>query len=121
LIQCPWCDEHVVISNDICPNCLHEVIFDYEGEAEYDDEPLTYDELRDKIYNAFHCKTCNCNSCKIDEVAMTGTTLSKILEIQHKHYLFVSCTNCGIVNIINPNIILKSKRGLLGTMLDIIF
>jgi predicted nucleic-acid-binding Zn-ribbon protein len=51
---------------------------------------------------------------------MTGTGLSKLLDIQHDHYLFVSCSRCGYVEVYNPRI-LNSNRGQLGTIMDILF
>ncbi|MBB3129598.1 putative nucleic-acid-binding Zn-ribbon protein [Paenibacillus rhizosphaerae] len=52
---------------------------------------------------------------------MTGTGLSKMFEIQHIHYLFVSCKHCGNVEVFNPDILEGKNKGQLGTILDILF
>ncbi|MNP82947.1 hypothetical protein D3C76_1817380 [compost metagenome] len=52
---------------------------------------------------------------------MTGTGLSKLLDIQHHHYLFVSCTDCGFVEVYDPNILRGKKSGEPGTSPDIFF
>jgi predicted nucleic-acid-binding Zn-ribbon protein len=50
---------------------------------------------------------------------MSGTGLSRLLEIQPYRYAFVSCDNCGYTEIYN----LKTLAGKdnLGTILEIIF
>lgn len=52
---------------------------------------------------------------------MSGTGVSKIFDIEFHHYLFVSCTRCGIVEVFNPDVLRGHKSGVLGTMLDIIW
>ncbi|MCM3718050.1 zinc ribbon domain-containing protein [Fictibacillus phosphorivorans] len=51
---------------------------------------------------------------------MTGSGLSKLLDIQHNHFLFVSCMNCGYVEVYNPDV-LEGKKGQLSSILDILF
>ncbi|MGX4585755.1 zinc ribbon domain-containing protein [Paenibacillus chitinolyticus] len=57
----------------------------------------------------------------VKEIAMTGTGLSKLLDIQHNHYLFVSCMNCGSVEIYDPNVLEGHKVGKLGSIIDVLF
>ncbi|CAG7645272.1 hypothetical protein PAESOLCIP111_04908 [Paenibacillus solanacearum] len=77
--------------------------------------------IQDAIQDRFKCVKCSGTQCRIKEVAMTGTGLSKLLDIQHNHFLFVSCENCGYVEVYNPNILEGKTRGQLGTVLDILF
>jgi predicted nucleic-acid-binding Zn-ribbon protein len=77
--------------------------------------------IEEAIQERFKCSKCGGTSCRTKEVAMTGTGLSKLLDIQHNHYLFVSCEGCGFVEIYNPNILEGKTRGQLGTVLDILF
>lgn len=77
--------------------------------------------LEETIRERFKCSKCGGSSCRVKEVAMTGTGISKILDIQHNHFLFVSCENCGYVEIYNPSILEGKSRGQLGTVLDILF
>ena len=76
--------------------------------------------LEEAIYEKFRCVKCGHTHCRTKEVAMTGTGLSKMFDIQHNHFLFVSCEHCGYVEVYNPNI-LEGKRGQLGSILDVIF
>ncbi|WP_244226630.1 zinc ribbon domain-containing protein [Paenibacillus protaetiae] len=60
-------------------------------------------------------------TCSVNEVAMTGAGISKWLDIQHRHYLFVSCLSCGYVEVYNPDILAGDGRGRASTILDILF
>jgi predicted nucleic-acid-binding Zn-ribbon protein len=73
------------------------------------------------IQDKYKCVKCNGTSCLIKEVAMTGTGLSKMFDIQHNHFLFVSCENCGYVEVYNPRILEGKSRGQLGTIMDVLF
>ncbi|OPA76889.1 hypothetical protein BVG16_17215 [Paenibacillus selenitireducens] len=77
--------------------------------------------IEKSIEERFKCAKCSGTACHIKEVAMTGTGISKLLDIQHNHYLFVSCENCGFVEIYNPRVLEGKSRGQLGTVLDILF
>lgn len=76
--------------------------------------------VTDEIQARFKCVKCQHDRCHTKELAMTGSGLSKLLDIQHNHYLFVSCQNCGYVEVYNPSI-LEGKKGQLGTIMDIFF
>ncbi|MGO4106247.1 zinc ribbon domain-containing protein [Paenibacillus sp. YAF4_2] len=69
----------------------------------------------------FKCSKCNGTDCTVKEIAMTGAGLSKLLDIQHNHYLFVSCINCGSVEIYDPNVLEDKKVGKLGSIIDVLF
>jgi predicted nucleic-acid-binding Zn-ribbon protein len=73
------------------------------------------------IENKFKCSKCTGTDCTVKEVAMTGTGLSKLFDIQHNHFLFVSCTSCGFVEVYDPDVLQGLKSGRLGTVMDILF
>lgn len=77
-------------------------------------------DIQQAIAEKFKCVKCGGIECSSKEVSMTGTGLSKMFDIQHNRYLFVSCEGCGYVEIYNPKI-LTGKSGQLGTVLDILF
>ncbi|UUZ84494.1 zinc ribbon domain-containing protein [Paenibacillus sp. P26] len=77
--------------------------------------------IESAIREKFKCAKCSGTACRTKEVAMTGTELSKLLDIQHNHFLFVSCEHCGYVEVYNPNMLEGKTRGQLGTVLDILF
>jgi len=41
------------------------------------------------------CLKCGSTDAKSEDVAMTGTGLSKIFDVQNNQFTVVSCNNCG--------------------------
>lgn len=41
------------------------------------------------------CPKCGHSETEIDEIATSGTGLSKMFDIQNRSFKVVSCTNCG--------------------------
>lgn len=133
MIECPWCQNEIEIKNGKCPEChhsLHNVADrDFDISDSIDSEQLQYSDeeyddhlsVVDMICGNFKCAKCKCDDCRVKEVAMAGTGLSKLLDIQHNHFLFVSCNNCGFVEIYDPNVLNGKKAGTLGSVMDIIF
>ncbi|WP_128894497.1 zinc ribbon domain-containing protein [Longirhabdus pacifica] len=76
--------------------------------------------VQDAIESKFVCSKCQGTSCQSKELSMTGTGLSKMFDIQYNRFLFVSCTNCGYVEVYNSKI-LDGKGGELGNVLDVLF
>lgn len=77
--------------------------------------------LEEQIANRFRCAKCGGLDCHMKEVAMSGTGLSKLLDIDYNHYLFVSCLQCGFVEVYNPDVLRGYRSGKLGTVLDLLF
>jgi len=124
---CPWCNEEVTIRNGRCPKCRNELYEvsdeDFNENAEenqgiVDDTGLS---IAETIEQHFKCSKCGGHQCSVKEVAMTGTGLSKLFDIQHNHYLFVSCLRCGFVEVYDPDILSRQKSGKLGSIMDILF
>ena len=67
----------------------------------------------------FDCPKCKNTGAKVDKLAMSGTGLSRFLDIQMNRFAFVSCLNCGFTEIYN----LKTLEGNsnLGDLIDILF
>jgi hypothetical protein len=55
----------------------------------------------------------------VEKLAMSGTGLSRLLEIQPHRYAFVSCKNCGFTEVFNLKIL--DGHDNLGTFIDILF
>ncbi|WP_169081515.1 zinc ribbon domain-containing protein [Paenibacillus sp. PL91] len=114
MIECPWCSSQVILDQDVCPVCQHEVLAKHldpflseqpnDAVVEYDNA-LGQLDLTAQIANEFECSKCKHDECDIDEIAMTGAGLSKLLNIQYHHFLYASCLQCGFVEIYNPNIL----------------
>ncbi|GAB3667995.1 zinc ribbon domain-containing protein [Halopiger thermotolerans] len=41
------------------------------------------------------CPKCGHTETEMDEIATTGSGLSKMFDIQNRQFMVVSCTNCG--------------------------
>jgi len=67
----------------------------------------------------FVCQKCDHTGGRVEKLAMSGTGLSRLLEIQAHRYAFVSCNNCGFTEVYN----LRTLEGKddLGTFLDVLF
>lgn len=125
-VNCPWCGESVILDGTICPLCKHEVLPEHlsgkEGPELGEDEvghSFEDEAMASKLKESYACVRCGHEECNVQEVAMTGTGISKLLDIQHHHYFFVSCLQCGKVDVYDPNVLEARKRGLLGSGLDL--
>ena len=67
----------------------------------------------------FICARCNENGAHVERLAMSGTGITRLLEIQPYRYAFVSCRNCGYTEVYNLKTL--SGRDNLGTFLEILF
>ncbi|WP_439951311.1 zinc ribbon domain-containing protein [Caenibacillus caldisaponilyticus] len=76
--------------------------------------------VEDEIRARFVCSKCGHSECWTKELAMTGTGLSKMFDIQNNYYLFVSCTHCGYTEIYHSDV-LKGQRSELSNILDLLF
>lgn len=127
-MECPWCHEEVEIRGGRCPECkqpLYEVTDRDFDEVATQDNSIPYNDddfdVVELIINRFRCSKCRCETCIAKEIAVTGAGLSKILDIQHNHYLNVSCSNCGSVETFDMEVLKDKKAGAIGTILDTIF
>ena len=67
----------------------------------------------------FVCKRCGERGAHVERLAMSGTGISRFMEIQPYRYAFVSCRNCGYTEVYNLKIL--EGRDNLGTFLEILF
>jgi len=72
-----------------------------------------------ELASAFVCEKCNQAGGHVERLAMSGTGISRLLEIQPYRYAYVSCNNCGYTEIYNLKI-LEGKDDL-GTFLEVLF
>jgi len=75
--------------------------------------------IEDELAGAFVCSKCLHSGGHVEHLAMSGTGISRMFEIQAYRYAFVSCKNCGFTEIFNLKI-LKGKDDL-GTFFEILF
>ena len=76
-------------------------------------------QVESKLAQEFVCARCETQGGNVDKLSMSGTGLSRLLEIQTYRYAFVSCPNCGYSEVFNLRV-LEGKDDL-GTFLEILF
>ena len=76
-------------------------------------------EVDQLLAQQFTCPRCQQAGAHVERLAMSGTGLSRMLEIQAHRYAFVSCTNCGYTEVFNLRM-LEGKDDL-GTFLEVLF
>lgn len=74
----------------------------------------------DELASKFACPKCKEHGAQVERLAMSGTGISRLLEIQNKRYAFASCHNCGYTEIYNLKT-LEGKSDGLGSLLEILF
>ena len=67
----------------------------------------------------FRCPVCDHQGAHVQRLAMSGTGITRLLEIQPYKYAFVSCRNCGYTQVFNLKV-LEGKDNL-GTFLEVLF
>jgi predicted nucleic-acid-binding Zn-ribbon protein len=75
--------------------------------------------IKDQLATAFICAKCHQHGAVVQDLAMSGTGLSRLLEIQPYRYVFASCQSCGYTEVYNLDILGKSDH--LGNLFDILF
>jgi predicted nucleic-acid-binding Zn-ribbon protein len=75
--------------------------------------------VHDELEKAFVCSKCHQTGAHVEELAMSGTGLSRLLEVQPYRYAFVSCKNCGFTEVFSKDIL--AGKDDLGTFLEILF
>jgi hypothetical protein len=76
--------------------------------------------IEKEIESRFRCAKCINTGASVRSVAMTGTGLSRFLNIQHNRYVFASCNMCGYTEIYDLDK-LSGGRDTVRNILDAIF
>lgn len=72
-----------------------------------------------RLSESFICSKCGGRGAHVERLAMSGTGLSRLFEVQHHRYAFVSCRNCGYTEVYNLRTL--AGRDDIGTLLEILF
>jgi hypothetical protein len=119
--ECPRCHESVESSFDLCWNggTTKEGVVD-PGFQRVEEIPSPPDSSLDaQLAERFVCAKCKHHGATVKRIATTGTSVSKILDIQHNIFIAASCPSCGYTEIYNPEVL--EGKPMLGTVLDAIF
>ena len=74
--------------------------------------------IDEQFERRFRCPKCDKKKAKAERVALTGAGLSKLLDIQHRKYLAVSCLTCGFTEWYDLKVLEGTSRGM--DILDVI-
>jgi predicted nucleic-acid-binding Zn-ribbon protein len=77
-------------------------------------------DIEKEIESRFTCVKCHSKGAEVKSLAMTGTGLSRLLDIQHNRFTFASCKNCGYTEVYDLDI-LSGEEDQVGNILDLIF
>ena len=75
--------------------------------------------VEDLLSREFTCARCKQKGAHVERLAMSGTGISRLFEIQPYRYAFVSCTNCGYTEVYNLKVL--DGKDDLGTFLEVLF
>lgn len=75
--------------------------------------------VEETLSQSFRCPKCRQQGAHVERLAMSGTGISRLLEVWAYRYAFASCHNCGYTEVYN----LKTLEGKddVGTFLEILF
>jgi len=76
-------------------------------------------EIEESLAKAFVCAKCGEHGATVNKLAMSGTGLSRLLDVQPYRYGFASCTRCGYTEVFNLKVLAEADS--LGDVLDLIF
>jgi len=71
------------------------------------------------LADSFVCPRCEHQGAHVESLAMSGTGITRFMEIQRYRYAFVSCEHCGYTEVYN----LRTLEGIdnLGNFLEVLF
>ena len=73
----------------------------------------------EQLSQASQCPKCDHSGAQVEKLAMSGTGISRLFEVQPYRYVFASCHNCGYTEVYNLTT-LEGKDDL-GDLLDVLF
>jgi len=76
--------------------------------------------LEERLATNFVCAKCKRKGALSKRVAMTGTGLSRFIDIQHNRFTALICKHCGYTDFFDLRV-LEGKGDALATVLDVLF
>jgi predicted nucleic-acid-binding Zn-ribbon protein len=119
---CSGCGQQHQADMQVCWNCgtsldgTPDPTFREVDQRRTEPVELTLDE---QIAERFICSKCNSKHGRVKRVAMTGTGVSRLLDVQHNTYLAISCHNCGKTEWFDLEML--EGKDTLGALLDLWF
>ena len=80
---------------------------------------IAMSKIEDYLAKEFVCQHCHTQGAHVERLSMSGTGISRFMDIQPYRYAFVSCHNCGYTEVFNLKM-LENKDDV-GLFLDVLF
>ena len=77
-------------------------------------------DVEQALSSKFSCPKCGNVGARVKKLAMTGTGLSRLFDLEHNQYAFASCERCGFTEAYDLEI-LKGSVGQGMNILDVLF
>jgi hypothetical protein len=75
--------------------------------------------IDDQLAQAFVCMRCHNRGALVERVALSGTGISRLFDVQPYQYAFASCRQCGYTEVFNLKVL--GSRDDAGDVLDVLF
>lgn len=76
-------------------------------------------DLDKKLARRFVCSKCQGEGAKVKRIAVTGSGLSRFVNLQHNQFVAVSCKRCGYTDLFDQAIMAGRDEGV--NVLDLLF
>ena len=112
---CPECRATNTGQTPTCWNCSTELQRLSPSEKAAREGTTVEEQLAER----FRCPKCESARAGTSRIATTGTSFSRLFDIQHSRFLVVWCSHCGFAEFYNLDVLEGSSD--LGAILDILF
>ena len=75
--------------------------------------------VEDQLSQAFVCQKCGQHGARVERLSISGTGISRLLEVQPYLYCFVTCKQCGFTEVYDLRVLEGNDD--VGTLLDVLF
>jgi predicted nucleic-acid-binding Zn-ribbon protein len=76
-------------------------------------------DVEQQLRQHFRCEKCDDREAEVKRISASGTGLSKMLDIQHNHFVIVVCQQCGHAEMYDESVL--EGRSDLGNVMDVFF
>lgn len=90
IVACPECGAKAPAAWSFCRKCQASL-----SSADVWEEGVTREQIPGADIGESGCPKCGHEGAEIDDIATTGTGLSRLFDIQNRKFRVVTCTNCG--------------------------
>lgn len=87
---CPHCNSEVADDDNVLCTSCGNLLMESDTEDTTDSQSAVPTERQES-----GCPKCGNRETEVDEIATSGTGLSKYFDVQNRSFTVISCTSCG--------------------------